>query len=137
MRRIVGCILALGTLRCSAAGTATSSVSGCEEQLNGGMRIPQCTCAAMSASPPSENPHSTVLLVASTTSDKLDPRYDVGLPAGTPVCFVAMAGQVSISSPGPGSSATTYNYSFAIFYESPWRLTESGATPTQPTPGSE
>jgi hypothetical protein len=99
----------------------------------------------MTASPPSSNPHSTVELVASTTSDKLDPNYDVGLPAGTQVCFVAMQGQVTVVGPpspakngtSPGSSATTYNYSFAIFTESPWRLTESGATATQPTPGSD
>jgi hypothetical protein len=82
---------------------------------------------------------STVVLVASTTSDKLDPNYDVGLPAGTQVCFVAMHGQVTVvGPPAPsGPSATTYNYSFAIFTESPWGLTESGATPTQPTPGSD
>jgi hypothetical protein len=87
----------------------------------------------MTASAPSGR---TVLLVASTTSDKLDPNYDVGLPAGTQVCFVSMAGQVTVPSP-PGATATTYPYSFAIFTESPWRLTESGATPTQPTPASD
>ena len=92
----------------------------------------------MTSSAPTSNPQSTVDLVVSTTSDKLDPNYDVGLPAGTPVCFVAVKGQVTVSGPGPvGSSATTYNYSFAIFTESPWRLTESGATVTQPTPGSD
>jgi hypothetical protein len=133
---ILGCFLALGTLRCGGAGAETSSVSGCEQQLNGGSSIPQCTCAAMTASPPSSNSHSTVKLVASTTSEKLDPKYDVGLPAGTQVCFVAMVGQVTVPSP-PGSSAITYPYSFAIFTESPWRVTESGATPTQPTPGTE
>ena len=89
----------------------------------------------MTASSPSSNPHSTVVLVASTTSDKLDPNYDVGLPAGTPVCFVAMQGQITVS--GPPGSAATYPYSFAIFTESPWTLTESGATAAQPTPGSD
>jgi hypothetical protein len=89
----------------------------------------------MAASPPSANANSTVLLVDSTTSDQIDPNYDLGLPAGTPVCFVSMAGQVSVS--GPTGTATTEPYSFAIFIESPWRLSENGATPTQPTPGSE
>jgi hypothetical protein len=90
----------------------------------------------MTASAPSGR---TVLLVASTTSDKLDPDYDVGLPAGTQVCFVSMAGQVTIPSPSlpPGTTAATYNYSFVIYTESPWRVTESGATPTQPTPSSD
>jgi hypothetical protein len=129
------CVLALGTLRCGGASTESSSVSGCEQQLNGGSSVSQCTCAAMTASPPSSNPHSTVELVASTTSDKLDPNYDVGLPAGTPVCFVAMQGEVSVS--GPSGSAATYPYSFAIFTESPWTLTEGGATASQPTPGSD
>ena len=97
----------------------------------------------MTASLSTSNSQSTVDLVVSTTSDKLDPKYDVGLPAGTPVCFVAMQGQVTVSGPPsppsspPGSNAKTYEYSFAIFTESPWRLTESGATPTRPTPGSE
>ncbi|HEV3193099.1 MAG TPA: hypothetical protein VGY54_21475 [Polyangiaceae bacterium] len=131
---ILRCVLALGTLRCGGAVTEASSGSGCEQQSNGGLSIPQCTCAAMTASSPSSNPRSKVELVASTTSDKLDPNYDVGLPAGTQVCFVAMVGQVTVPSP-PGSNAITYPYSFAIFTESPWRLTESGATPTQPTPG--
>ena len=93
----------------------------------------------MTASPPlarGATPQSTVFLVASTTSDKLDPEYDVGLPAGTQVCFVGMDGQVTVSGP-LGASPTTYPYSFSIFTESPWGLTESGATPTQPTPGSE
>jgi hypothetical protein len=135
MRMILGCVLALGTLRCGGAGAETSSVPGCQQQLNGGSSIPKCTCAAMTASPPSSNSHSTVELVASTTSDKIAPDYDLGLPAGTQVCFVAMAGQVTVSSPA-GVSATTYPYSFAIFTESPWTLTESGATPTQPTPGT-
>jgi hypothetical protein len=137
---MVGYVLALGTLRCGGAGTAASSDSGsgCEQQLNGGLSIPQCTCAAMTASAPSG---STVVLVASTTSDKLDPNYDVGLPAGTPVCFVAMTGQFTLPS-GPrlspvDASATTVKYSFEIFTESPWRLTEDGLQSTQPTPGSE
>jgi hypothetical protein len=91
----------------------------------------------MTASAPSGR---TVLLVASTTSDKLDPDYDVGLPAGTQVCFVSMAGQVTPPSPPslpPGTAATTYDYSFVIYTESPWSVTESGATPTQPTPSSD
>ncbi|MGO9835241.1 MAG: hypothetical protein ACLP1X_13595 [Polyangiaceae bacterium] len=94
----------------------------------------------MTASPPSQNPHSTVVLVDSTTSDKIDPNYDLGLPAGTPVCFVSMAGQVTVPTPpsvGADASAPTYSYSFVIFTESPWRVTESGATPTPPTPGFE
>jgi hypothetical protein len=136
IRMMPSCVLALGTLSCGGAGAETSSVSGCEQQLNGGASIPQCTCAAMTASPPSSNSQSMVQLVASTTSDKLDPNYDVGLPAGTQICFVAMDGQVTVPSP-PGSSATmTYPYSFAIFTESPWTLTEGGATPTQPTLGA-
>jgi hypothetical protein len=132
---ILGCVVALGTLRCGGAGTETSSGS-CEQQSNGGLSISQCTCAAMTASAPSGR---TVLIVASTTSDKLDPNYDVGLPAGTQVCFVSMAGQVTVEGPPSpsGATATTYNYSFAIYTESPWRLTEDGATPTQPTPGSD
>ncbi len=89
----------------------------------------------MASSPPTSNPQSTVDLVVSTTSDKLDPNYDVGLPAGTQVCFVAMQGQVTVS--GPPGSDTTYPYSFAIFTESPWTLIEGGATATQPTPGSD
>jgi hypothetical protein len=92
----------------------------------------------MTASAPSG---STVVLVASTTSDKLDPNYDVGLPAGTPVCFVATTGQFTLPS-GPSlspvdASATTVKYSFEIFTESPWRLTEDGLQPRQPTPASE
>ena len=86
----------------------------------------------MTSSPPTSNPHSMVDLVVSTTSDKLDPDYDVGLPAGTQVCFVAMKGQVTVS--GPLGSGATDPYSFAIFIESPWRLTEAGATAT---PGSD
>jgi hypothetical protein len=101
----------------------------------------QCTCAAMIAS----NPYSTVALVASTTSDKLDPNYDVGLPAGTQVCFVAMYGAVTppapplgAGAPPSGSGAITYAYSFEIFTESPWWLTEVGtAGQMQPTPGSD
>lgn len=137
---IVVCALALGTLRCGGAGTAASSDSGsgCEQQLNGGLSIPQCTCAAMTASAPSG---STVVLVASTKSDKINPNYDLGLPAGTPVCFVAATGQFTLpSGPGPSpvdASATTVKYSFEIFTESPWRVAESGLQPTQPTPGSE
>lgn len=97
----------------------------------------------MTASPPSQNQDSKVVLVDSTTSDKIDPDYDLGLPAGTPVCFVSMAGQVTVPTPpappaaGADASAPTYPYSFAIFTESPWSLTESGATPAPPTPGSE
>jgi hypothetical protein len=136
LQGVVVCVLVLGTLRCGGAHTEPSALSGCQQQLNGGLSIPQCTCAAMTASPPSNNPQSTVVLVASTTSDKLDPNYDVGLQAGTQVCFVAMDGQVTVTSPPPGVNAPTYPYSFAIFTESPWRLTESGATPTAPTPGS-
>jgi len=141
-RMIVGCAVALGALRCGGAGTAASSDSGsgCEQQLNGGLSIPQCTCAAMAASAPSG---STVVLVASTTSDKINGNYDLGLPAGTPVCFVAMTGQFTLPtgpSPGPSpvdASATTVKYSFGIYTESPWRLTEDGLQATQPTPGSE
>jgi hypothetical protein len=92
----------------------------------------------MTASAPSG---STVVLVASTTSDKINPNYDLGLPAGTPVCFVAMTGQFTLpSGPSPGpadASATTVMYSFEIFTESPWRLAEDGLQPTPPTPGSE
>jgi hypothetical protein len=94
----------------------------------------------MTASPPSQNTHSTVVLVDSTTSDKIEPDYDLGLPAGTPVCFVSMAGQVTVPTPptvGADASAPTYGYSFAIFTESPWSLAESGATPAPPTPSSE
>jgi hypothetical protein len=84
---------------------------------------------------------STVVLVASTTSDKINPNYDLGLPAGTPVCFVAATGQFTLpSGPSPGpvdASATTVKYAFEIFTESPWRLAENGLQPTQPTPGSE
>jgi hypothetical protein len=137
---IMGCIFALGTLSCGGAGTDPSSGSGCVQQSNAGLSIQQCTCAAMTASPPSQNPHSTVVLVDSTTSDKIDLNYDLGLPAGTPVCFVSMAGLVTVSAPpsvGADASAPTFEYSFAIFAESPWMLTESGATATQPTPGSE
>jgi hypothetical protein len=138
-RTILGCLLTLGTLRCGGAGTAASSDSGsgCEQQLNGGLSLTQCTCAAMTASAPSG---STVVLVASTTSDKINPNYDLGLPAGTPVCFVARAGQVTVMGPtsmAVDASATTYPYSFVIFTESPWTVTESGAEPTLPTPGSE
>jgi hypothetical protein len=134
-RTIVGCALALGTLRCGGGGTAASSDSGsgCEQQLNGGLSIPQCTCAAMTASATSG---STVVLVASTTSDKINPNYDLGLPAGTPVCFVAATGQFTLpTGPSPvDASATTVKYSFEIFTESPWRLAENGLQPTQPTP---
>jgi hypothetical protein len=82
---------------------------------------------------------STVVLVASTTSDKINPNYDLGLPAGTPVCFVSSTGQFTLpTGPSPvDASATTVKYSFEIFTESPWRVTESGLQPTPPTPGSE
>lgn len=138
---IVICAVAFGTLRCGGAGSAASSDSGagCEQQLNGGLSLPQCTCAAMTASAP---PDRTVVLVDSTTSDMINPNYDLGLPAGTPVCFVAMTGQVTIPSPPSAevdAGATTFNYSFAIYTESPSKLTlsENGAEATLPAPGSE
>jgi hypothetical protein len=137
---IVGCALALSTLRCGGgAGTVASSDSGsgCEQQMNGGLGTAQCTCAAMTASAPSG---STVVLVASTTSDQINSNYDLGLPAGTPVCFVASVGQVTVTGPpstAVDASAITYPYSFVIYTESPWMVAESGAVPTPPTPGSE
>jgi hypothetical protein len=93
----------------------------------------------MTASAPSD---STVLLVDSTTSDKIDPNYDLGLAAGIPVCFVARTGTFPAPSPPPGPSpgdagATAYKYSFAIFTEAPWGLVESGLTSSQPTPSHE
>ena len=104
--------------------------------MNGGMSIQPCTCAAVNASlVGGPQPHATVLLVDSTTADKLDPNYDLGLPAGTPVCFIAMKGEVNVDS--PNGSSTTFPYSFQIYEESPWRISESGATPTQPTPASD
>ena len=88
----------------------------------------------MTAMPPSQNSNSKVLIVDSTTSDQIDPDYDLGLPAGTPVCFVAATGQFTLpSGPGPSpvdASATTVKYSFQIFTESPWRSTEDGLQPT-------
>jgi hypothetical protein len=133
---IVGCAVALGALRCGGAGTAASSDSGsgCEQQLNGGLSIPQCTCAAMAASAPSG---STVVLVASTTSDKINPNYDLGLPAGTPVCFVSMKGEFTIPTPPVDEGDASAPYAFVIYTESPWRVVESGDVPTQPTPGSD
>jgi hypothetical protein len=123
-----------------SSGTDPSSGSGCMQQSNGGLSVQQCTCTAMTASPPSQNPHSTVLIVDSTTSDQIDPGYDLGLPAGTPVCFVSMAGQVpGGTSPfvGADASAPTFNYSFAIYTESPWRVVEAGANSMPLTPGSD
>jgi len=110
------------------------------QQMNGGLNVQQCTCEAMTAMPPNQNPNSKVLIVDSTTSDQIDPDYDLGLPAGTPVCFVSMAGQVTVPSPpfvGADASAPTYNYSFAIYMESPWRVAESGANSMPLTPASD
>jgi hypothetical protein len=111
------------------------------QQSNGGLNVQQCTCAAMTAMPPSQNPNSMVLIVDSTTSDKIDPDYDLGLPAGTPICFVSMAGQVSVPSPPVGADADAssppFDYSFAIFTESPWRGVESGANSMPLTPASD
>jgi hypothetical protein len=119
-------------------GCGGSSATSCEQESNGGLSLAQCTCAAMTASAPMG---SKVILVASIKSDQLDPKYDVGLPAGTPVCFVAVAGEFTVPGPpGPSAadaSAVTDKYAFSIYTESPWVLTESGLTPTQPTPASE
>jgi hypothetical protein len=120
--------------------------AGCEQQLDdGGSSVPQLTCAAMTASPPRSaaisGKNSTVVLVTSTTSDDFSSEYDLGLPAGTPVCFVAMAGQFTVElrpPPVPGvdaSASKSSPYSFAIYTESPWRVTEIGTAPTLPTPG--
>jgi hypothetical protein len=123
-----------------SSGAAPSSGSGCMQQMNGGLNVQQCTCEAMTAMPPSQNPNSKVLIVDSTTSDQIDPDYDLGLPAGTPVCFVSMAGQVTVPSPpavDADASAPTYNYSFVIYTESPWSVAESGANSMPLTPASD
>lgn len=115
------------------------STGGCEQQSSGGLTVAQCTCAAMVATVAAD-PDVTVILVDSTTSDQIDPNYDLGLPSGTPVCFVSMAGQTCNASQPPtagGASATTLPYTFAIYMESPWRDVEDGCTPTLPTPRSE
>jgi hypothetical protein len=101
----------------------------------------------MTASPPRSatipGKNSTVVLVASTTSDDINSDYSLGLPAGTPVCFVAMAGQFTVElqpPPVPGVDAgapKSSPYSFAIYTESPWRVTEIGTAPTLPTPGCD
>jgi hypothetical protein len=146
--RVVSRIAAAGLLvgACGGAGAGPSSGSGsgsgCMQQSNGGLSVQQCTCAAMTAAPPSQNPQSKVLIVDSTTSDQIDPDYDLGLPSGTPVCFVSMAGQVSVPTPpiagaGADASALPFDYSFAIFTESPWRGVESGANSMPLTPASD
>jgi hypothetical protein len=78
--------------------------------------------------------------VYSTTSDAINPNYDLGLPSGTPVCFVSEGGEFQIPSPpsiDTDASATTYPYGFVIYTESPWRVVESGSGPTLQTPGSD
>jgi hypothetical protein len=78
----------------------------------------------------------TVLLVDSTTSDDINPDYDLGLPTGTPVCFVAKSGEFNHLTP-PGVSGGPYPYAYGIYTESPWTLVEIGQGPTLPTPGSD
>ena len=120
-----------------SSGAAPSSGSGCMQQMNGGLNVQQCTCEAMTAMPPNQNPNSKVLIVDSTTSDQIDPDYDLGLPAGTPVCFVSMKGEFTIPTPPVDEGDASAPYAFVIYTESPWRVVESGDVPTQPTPGSE
>jgi hypothetical protein len=126
-------------LHCGSSGSDTSGDAGCQQVANGGSSLQQCTCAAMSASPPGEGTNMKVVLVESTTSDQIDPDYDLGLPAGTAVCFVGMTGQFTHSSPAQlgDASVPAEPYAFAIFTESPWSVVEAGETPTQPTPSSE
>jgi hypothetical protein len=137
----LGCVLALSTLSCSGSGTDASSASGCVQQSNGGLSVQQCTCAAVIASLPSSS-RSTVVLVDSTTADQISPYYDLGLPAGTPVCFVGMKGEFTVTGPSPppaaddasSSASVTFPYSIVIYTESPWRVVESGEQLQQPTP---
>jgi hypothetical protein len=140
---LAACLLACGGRSPTGPGPSdaavdTSSTSSCEQQLNdGGLSLAQCTCAAMTASTPSG---TTVLAVYSTTSDDINPNYDLGLPSGTPVCFVSESGEFQIPSPpsiDTDASATTYPYGFVIYTESPWRAVESGSGPTLQAPSSD
>jgi hypothetical protein len=136
------CLLACGGRSPSDSGAPdaapdASSTSGCQPQLDdGGLSLAQCTCASVTASASSG---TTVLAVYSTTSDAINPNYDLGLPSGTPVCFVSEGGEFQIPSPpsiDTDASATTYPYGFVIYTESPWRVVESGSGPTLQSPGS-
>jgi hypothetical protein len=70
--------------------------------------------------------------------------YELGLPAGTPVCFVGLKGEFTITGPSPSpppaaddassSASVTFPYSIVIYTESPWRVVESGEQLQQPTP---
>ena len=86
----------------------------------------------MSASVPSGY---RVLAVYSATSGDINPNYDLGLPAGTPVCFVSESGAFTHSAP-PGGNTGPDPYGFVIYTESPWMVVESGSRSTIPTPGS-
>lgn len=132
------------------AGSASNagcppSDAGCEQRLDeGGVSTPQCTCAAMTAlvkseAQPDGSCATAVLLVESTTSDDINPNYDLGLPAGTPVCFVAKSGEFfqTLLPPTAVSEPPPAPYAFAIYTDSPWRVVEDGRSSTLPTPGSE
>lgn len=130
------CVGILGQGCSSSNDAPVPDAGGCEQQSNGGLSLAQCTCAAMVAMLAPDS-GATVIQVDSTTSDQINGNYDLGLPSGTPVCFVSMAGLACNASQAPGASVTTLPYTFAIYMESPWRDVEDGCTPTLPTPSSE
>jgi hypothetical protein len=136
---LAACLLACGGKGETQPGspgatTDASSASSCQQQVDeGGVSLAQCTCASMVASAASG---TTVLAVYATTSDAINANYDLGLPAGTPVCFVAESGEFTHSAP-PGGSTGPSPYAFVIYTESPWSVVESGSGSTLPTPSSD
>jgi hypothetical protein len=107
---------------------ASAEAGGCEEVDNGGLLVPQCTCSWMitnlSGAAASTSP-VTVNRVTTTVSQDIDPSWDLGLPAGVPVCLVDITGSFDIPGP-PGGADVTGTLGFKIYRDQPWTLLEFG-----------